>query len=72
MREGPAVTTALVELRALYKPFVNALAAYFLFAMPPFRPEKPPVDNWQTSPWTPRSPALGGLPAAGRGEDHFD
>ena len=65
MREGPAVATALAELRVLYEPFVNALAAYFLFAMPPFQPEKPPVDNWQTSPWTPRSPGLGGLPAAG-------
>ncbi len=72
MRDGPAVATALAELRALYEPFVNALAAYFLFAMPPFQPEKPPVDNWQTSPWTPRSPGLGGLPAAGSGDDHFD
>ena len=72
MRDGPAVATALAELRGLYEPFVNALAAYFLFAMPPFQPEKPPVDNWQTSPWTPRSPGLGGLPAAGGGDDHFD
>ncbi len=72
MRDGPAVATALAELRGLYEPFVNALAAYFLFAMPPFQPEKPPVDNWQTSPWTPRSPGLGGLPTAGTGDDHFD
>ncbi len=55
----------------LYEPFVNALAAYFLFSMPPFQPEKPPVDNWQTSPWTPRSPGLGGLRTAS-GDDHFD
>jgi len=72
MRDGPAVAAALAELRALYEPFVNALAAYFLFSMPPFQPAKPPVDNWQTSPWTPRSPGLGGLPAAGGGDDHFD
>ena len=72
MRDGPAVANALAELRVLYEPFVNALAAYFLFAMPPFRPDQPPVDNWQTSPWTPRSPGLGGLPAAGGGDDHFD
>ena len=72
MRDGPAVATALAELRGLYEPFVNALAAHFLFTMPPFQPEKPPVDNWQTSPWTPRSPGLGGLPAAGAGDDHFD
>ncbi len=72
MCDGPAVATSLAELRSLYEPFVNALAAYLLFTMPPFQPEKPPVDNWQTSPWTPRSPGLGGLPAAGGGDDHFD
>jgi hypothetical protein len=72
MRDGPAVAAALAELRVLYEPFVNALAEYFLFAIPPFQPEKPGVDNWQSSPWTPRSPGLGGLPAAGGAEDHFD
>jgi hypothetical protein len=72
MRDGPAVATALTELRGLYEPFVNALAAYFLFAMPPFQRDEPPVDNWQTSAWTPRSPGLGGLPTAGTGDDHFD
>jgi hypothetical protein len=73
MRDGPAVVTALAELRGLYEPFVNALAVYFLFTMPPFRPETPPVDNWQTTAWTPRSPGLGGLPSAAIGGDnHFD
>ena len=72
IREGPAVAAALAELRALYEPFVNALAAYFLFPLPPFQPAQPPVDNWQTSAWTPRSPGLGGLPAARGGDDHFD
>jgi Ion channel len=71
VRDAPAVARALAELRGLYEPFVNALAAYFRFALPPFQPEKPPVDNWQTSAWTRRSPGLGGLPAAG-GDDHFD
>ena len=68
LRDGPATTRTLVELRVLYEPFVNALAIYFQFVLPPFQPEKPPVDNWQTSPWTPRSPGLGGLSA----EEHFD
>jgi hypothetical protein len=71
LRDGPAAAKALAELRRLYEPFVNALAAYFQFALPPFQPDKPPVDNWQTSPWTPRSPGLGSLPAAGA-DDHFD
>jgi hypothetical protein len=69
--DGPEAARALAELRGLYEPFVNALAGYFELALPPFQPDKPPVDNWQTSAWTPRSPGLGSLPAAG-GDDHFD
>jgi hypothetical protein len=72
VRDGPAAAKALSELRNLYEPFVNALAAHFLFTLPPFQPDKPPVDNWQTSAWMQRSPGLGGLPAAGREADHFD
>ena len=72
MRDGPAVAKTLAELRALYEPIVNALAAHFRLALPPFQPEKPPVDNWQTSPWMPRSPGLGRLSAAGTGDEHFD
>ncbi len=72
IRDEARMATALEELRRLYEPFVNALATFFQFALPPFQPEKPPVDNWQTSPWMPRSPSLGGLPAADAKDDHFD
>jgi len=72
MRDGPGAAKALVELRVLYEPVVNALAAYFEFALPALQPDKPPVDNWQTSPWMPRSPGLGRLPAARDEADHFD
>jgi hypothetical protein len=72
LRDGPAVAKALAELRALYEPFVNALAAYFRFALPPWMPDRPPVDNWQTSAWMRRSPGLGGLPAAAADDEHFD
>ena len=68
--DGPGVQQALTELRALYEPIVNALAVYFHFQMPPFQPDKPPVDNWQTSPWMPRSPGLGGLPSADAVDEH--
>lgn len=60
--EGPAVLAALAELRALYEPIACGLAEYFLFTMPPFQPDEPPIDNWQTSPWLPRSPGLIRLP----------
>ena len=72
MRDGPAVEQKLTELRGLYEPFVNALAAYFVFVLPPFQPVKPPVDNWQTSAWMRRSPGLGGLRLPIREDDHFD
>jgi hypothetical protein len=72
MRDGPAVAAALEQLRGLYEPFVNALAAYFQFALPPFQPERPPVDNWQTSPGMPRSPGLSGLSATVGADSHFD
>jgi hypothetical protein len=57
MCDEAAVASAIAELRGLYEPFVNALAAYFLFTLPPFQTEKASVDNWQTSPWMPRSPS---------------
>ena len=72
MRDGPAVAMAIAELRGLYEPFVNALAAHFMFALPSFLPEKPPVDNWQTSPGMPRSPGLGGLSKTVAADEHFD
>ena len=63
LREGPAVDAKLTELRGLYEPFVNALAEYLRFALPPVRPDKPPVDNWQTSAWMRRAAGFGELPA---------
>jgi hypothetical protein len=72
MLDGPEAVKALAELRSLYEPFVNALAEHFGFALSPFQPEKPPVDNWQTSAWTRRSPGLGGLPGVRGGDEHFD
>jgi hypothetical protein len=72
IRDAQTVTRALADLRGLYEPFVNALSKHFLVTLPPFQPEKPPVDNWQTSAWTRRSPGLGGLSAAGSDDEHFD
>jgi hypothetical protein len=72
MRDDPGVVQTLVDLRGLYEPFVNALAAHFVFVLPPFQPVKPPVDNWQTSAWMRRSPGLGGLRLPRSEDDHFD
>jgi hypothetical protein len=72
MPDGPAVEARLAELRAMYEPFVNALARHLLFALPAFVPDKPAVDNWQTSAWTRRTPGIGSLPGRPDGDDHFD
>jgi hypothetical protein len=71
-RDAPAMAKALSELRGLYEPFVNTLAKHHEFTLPPFLPEKPPVDNWQTSPGMPRSPGLIDLQAAGAHDEHDD
>jgi hypothetical protein len=71
LRDEAATTQALTELRALYEPFINALAVYFRFDLPRFQPEKLPVDNWQTTPWTAHSPNLGDLPTARSSDEHY-
>ncbi len=61
----------LRDLRALYEPFVEALARRLLFALPPIVPETVTADNWQRSPGMPRTPGIGRLPSPGDGEEHF-
>jgi hypothetical protein len=70
LRDGPGVVDKLTELRGLYEPFVNALAHFLLFTLPPLIAEKPTVDNWQTTAWARRAPGIGQLPADG--DEHFD
>jgi hypothetical protein len=72
-REGPAIEAKLTELRAMYEPFVNALAQYLHFALPPILAETTTVDNWQTSAWTRRTASLHRLQVVeDAGDDHFD
>jgi len=61
----------LAELRAMYEPFVNGLARYFLLRPAEFVASQPTSDNWQTSAWMPRTPGILDLPAVERG-DHFE
>jgi hypothetical protein len=71
LRDGPASDARLAQLRALYEPFVRALADHLLFALPPVLSEKAPVDNWQTTAWARRAPGIGRLPGA-EADEHFD
>lgn len=38
--------------RALYEPYVTALAERFVLSLPPWMPETDTADNWQTSAWS--------------------
>jgi hypothetical protein len=69
--EGEAVDKKLAELRAMYEPFVNGLARFLLFTVPPVLSEKTAVDNWQTSAWMRRTPGFGKLPP-NLEDDHLD
>jgi hypothetical protein len=71
LRQGPAIESKLTELRGMYEPFVNALADYFHFLLPPLFSEKIAVDNWQTSAWMRRTAGLRHLPVLD-GDEHFD
>lgn len=69
--DGAIVESKLAELRAMYEPFLNGLAHYFLFRTPDFFPARLVADNWQTSAWMPRVPGIRDLPGLERG-DHFE
>ena len=60
------------ELRAMYEPFVNALAEFLLFTLPPLLPERTTVDNWQTTAWARRAPGIGKLTLPPDADEHFD
>jgi hypothetical protein len=68
---GKELDSRLQELRALYEPFLLALANYFCFRLPAFMPEKPAADNWQSSPRTKRAPGITELAALSAAERHF-
>jgi len=63
----------LTELRAMYEPFLFALAERFLFDVPPIVSSiENNADNWQRSAWMQRAPAIGSLPVARVDGEHFD
>jgi ion channel len=50
---GPA-SKRLAELRAMYEPYVNALARYLLMPLPPWTIDGTRDDNWRSSAWETR------------------
>jgi len=60
----------LAELRAMYEPFLNALAIYFVFELPPVVADEVVADNWQRSAWLKHAPGIGALPSIDP-DEHF-
>lgn len=66
LREAGGTGARLTELRAMYEPYVAALAGHLAVVLPPWVRLVERPDNWQTSAWdAPRS-----VPGPGR-EEHF-
>lgn len=68
--DGDDVAKRYAELRAMYEPFAAGLAKYLMFQLPPILASVHTVDNWQTSPWQPRTPGIGALQSS-TGDEHF-
>ena len=75
LNDSPESDEQFDKMRGVYEPFLHALAARFLFTLPPIVPLAPPVDNWQRSAWMPRPPGIGRLPGTvevhARDSEHF-
>ncbi len=57
LREGEAADLKLEELRKMYEPYIDALAAYFQTSIPPWIGAEGRRDNWQGSIQDARSAA---------------
>jgi hypothetical protein len=51
LHNTPEADEKLVELRRLYEPYVQALAAHLDQTLPPWIPVKKHKDNWETTAW---------------------
>jgi hypothetical protein len=71
LNDGDQVQQRLAELRAMYEPFAAGLSQRLLFNLPPIIAATEPVDNWQTSPWTRRTPGIGALRRVELENEHF-
>ena len=58
----------LTELRILYEPYAQALAAFLLIELPPWAHLEPRRDNWERGPW---DRLLPGTEEALRHDDHY-
>ncbi len=53
LRDGLEADRKLAKIRAIYEPYVNALARHLLVDLPPWLPAPEAMDNWQATAWDP-------------------
>jgi hypothetical protein len=51
LRDGEEADRQLRDLRAMYEPYIYALASYLNQSLPPWIPQGKGKDNWQTTGW---------------------
>jgi hypothetical protein len=72
LREGIEAEEKLAALRAMYEPYVNALARSLLIVLPPWLYPEKREDNWQVAPWDEAIAARSTQSvSAYHSEDHF-
>ncbi len=71
LRDTPESERKLNELRAMYEPYVFALANHLSQSLPPWIPVKKGKDNWQTTAWGQSTGMLGSDSEQAFRDDHF-
>jgi len=72
LREGAAAEEKLAALRAMYEPYVVALAQALLITLPPWQHAGRRPDNWQVAPWDEAIAARNSASTSSyHSEDHF-
>ena len=67
----PEADRKLLELRALYEPYVSSLAKHLNQTLPPWVPDHKGKDNWQTTAWGQSSGAIKQEAISLVQDDHF-
>jgi hypothetical protein len=57
MSSEPGDDGTLLDLRAMYEPYVEVLSRYLMMPLPSWLPKPRATDNWQTSAWENTVPA---------------
>jgi hypothetical protein len=71
-QDTQAAEKKLTDLREMYEPYLQALAAHLFVDLPPWILAKEIVDNWRTSSWGRISGLAAARPADLSVDDHSD